>query len=180
VTDEITQAAIYGELLRGAACDPDVAEISFFGFRDDTLRTGFQAALQRADGSVRPAAQAVREAIEETGTGCTGRIVRWRPGTGVLGARVAIGAVGSSRVATRIVTGEDARAVVCVRAAASMLVSAGRARCRTASVAGLRPRSLQVLAPTSARGAVRVAVRLAAESNRKRTTTVVGKAALRR
>ncbi|HET9437603.1 MAG TPA: hypothetical protein VFO64_05335, partial [Gaiellaceae bacterium] len=43
VTDELTQALIYGELIRRAACDPDVAEVSFFGFRDDGLRTGFQA-----------------------------------------------------------------------------------------------------------------------------------------
>ena len=45
VTDEITQAAIYGQLIREAACDPDVASLSFFGYRDDGLRTGFQAGL---------------------------------------------------------------------------------------------------------------------------------------
>ena len=56
VTDEITQAAIYGQLIREAACDPDVASLSFFGFRDDGLRTGFQAGLERADGSARPSA----------------------------------------------------------------------------------------------------------------------------
>ena len=60
VTDELTQAAIYDQLIRRSACDPDVAEVSFFGFRDDGLRTGFQAALQRTDGSARPAAAAVR------------------------------------------------------------------------------------------------------------------------
>jgi hypothetical protein len=84
VTDEITQAAIYGELVRRSACDADIAEISFFGFRDDTLRTGFQAALQRADGSVRPAAGTVRDAIAATERGCAGAPVHWVPGDSVL------------------------------------------------------------------------------------------------
>ena len=52
-----------GSLIREAACDPDVASVSFFGFRDDGLRTGFQAGLERADGSVRPAEAAVQAAI---------------------------------------------------------------------------------------------------------------------
>jgi hypothetical protein len=77
VTDEVTQAAIYGELIRRSACDSDVAEVSFFGFRDDGLRTGFQAALQRADGSARPAAAAVQAAIVATQVGCTGPEVQW-------------------------------------------------------------------------------------------------------
>jgi hypothetical protein len=179
VTDEITQAAIYGALLRRAVCDPDVAEISFFGFRDDSLRTGFQAALHRADGTPRPSATALQEAIAETGAGCTGREVRWHPGDGVLGARVAI-AAGSSKVATRIATGEDARTVVCIRPASTTLSQGFRARCKTAAVLGLRPRSVRVPAPAGLRGAVRVAVRLRAESNRARKTVVVGQAALRR
>ncbi|CAN5300890.1 hypothetical protein BH09ACT13_BH09ACT13_04450 [soil metagenome] len=56
VTDELTQAAVYAELIRRASCDSDIAEVSFFGFRDDGARSGFQAALQRLDGSSRPAA----------------------------------------------------------------------------------------------------------------------------
>ena len=51
VTDEASQAVVYGELVRRAACDPDVAQVNVFGFRDDALRTGFQAGLFRADGS---------------------------------------------------------------------------------------------------------------------------------
>ena len=51
VTDEASQAAVYGELVRRAACDPDVAQVNIFGFRDDALRTGFQAGLFRVDGS---------------------------------------------------------------------------------------------------------------------------------
>jgi hypothetical protein len=176
VTDEITQAAIYGDLPRRAACDADIAEISFFGFRDDTLRTGFQAGLQRADGSPRASADAVRDAIAAAASGCAGDDVRWRPGRGVLDARVAIAAGGLSNVATRIATGEDARAVVCVQASAV----ARPARCRAASVVGLRPRSVQVAAPTGTTGRVHVSVRLAAESNRSRKTVVVARTALRK
>ena len=54
VTTEATQAGIYSALVRQAACDPAVAEVNFFGFHDDGLRTGFQAGLYRADGSPRP------------------------------------------------------------------------------------------------------------------------------
>ena len=57
VTDEATQAAIYGDArARQPPCDPDVAEVNFFGFYDDGPRdTGFQAALHRADGTPRAA-----------------------------------------------------------------------------------------------------------------------------
>ena len=175
VTDEITQAGIYADLVRRAACDADVAEVSFFGFRDDTARAGFQAGLQRADGSARASADAVREAIAASEAGCTGVIVPWRPGQGVLDARVAVAAGKPAQVATRIATGEDARAVVCVTSVATV-----PARCRAASVVGLRPRSLQVPAPAGARGRVRVSVRLAAESNRSRKTVVVARTALGR
>ena len=73
VTDELTQAAVYAELVRRADCDPDIADVSFFGFRDDGARTGFQAALQRLDGTGRPAAEAVRAAIADAAAGCKGR-----------------------------------------------------------------------------------------------------------
>ena len=175
VTDEITQAGIYGDLVRRAACDADVAEVSFFGFRDDSARAGFQAGLLRADGSARASADTVREAIAASEAGCDGAVVRWKPGQGVLDARVAVAAGGPSQVATRIATGEDARAVVCVTPAASV-----RARCRAAAVVGLRPRSLQVPAPAGARGRVQVSVRLAAESNRSRKTVVVTRTVLGR
>jgi hypothetical protein len=87
VTDEATQAAIYGDLVRQAACDSDIAELSFFGFYDDGLRSGFQAGLYRADGTARPSAAAVQQAIAETTlTGCTGVPASWSPATTVLGA----------------------------------------------------------------------------------------------
>lgn len=189
VTDELTQAAIYGELIRRAACDPDVAEVSFFGFRDDGLRTGFQAALQRADGTLRPSADAVRAAIAETAAGCAGEVSEWQPGAEVVGAQVAVGAA-ASQVRARVAAGEDARVVVCVRALAEPLtggsggslrtLQARDALCRTASVVGLRPLTVSVPAPAGAQDRLEVAVELAAEANRTRRTVVVREAAIKR
>src|SRR5262245_33448363 len=39
VTDEETQAGVYREIVRTARCDPDIAAVNLFGFRDDALRT---------------------------------------------------------------------------------------------------------------------------------------------
>ena len=174
VTDEITQAAIYGQLIREAACDPDVASLSFFGFRDDGLRTGFQAGLERADGSARPSATAVSAAISE---GCAGAQGAWVPGMDVLGAKVALGGRGP-QVTARVAAGEDARAKVCVRAASDE--ASALERCRSVSVPGLRPLDVAVRAPAWTTGRVEVAVQFAAAANRARRTLVVRQAILRR
>jgi hypothetical protein len=174
VTDEVTQAAIYGQLIRDAACDPDVASLSFFGFRDDGLRTGFQAGLERADGTPRPAEAAVQAAIHES---CAGTLRSWAPGVSVLGAKVDVGADGGD-VEARVAAGEDARARVCVRAA-SLIPLIAPQRCRSVSVQGLRSLDVDVRAPTGTTGPVEVAVQFAAESNRARTTLVVRRMALR-
>jgi hypothetical protein len=174
VTDEITQAAIYGQLIREAACDPDVASLSFFGFRDDGLRTGFQAGLERADGSARPSADAVRAAIPD---GCAGQPATWAPGIEVLGARVAVGGRGPA-VTARVAAGEDARAKVCIRAASYALTALER--CRSVAVPGLRSLSVAVRAPAGMTGRVEVAVQFAAEANRTRRTLVVRRAILTR
>jgi hypothetical protein len=174
VTDEATQAAIYAELVRRAACDPDIASISLFGFRDDGLRTGFQAGLQRVDGSARPSAEAVRAAIAETAGGCTGWPVSWLPHAEVLGARVDV-APAASKLTARIGAGEDARGAVCVRSLSR--VWAGPRACRRIAVQGLRPLTVELAAP-SAR--VEISVELSAVSNAKRKSLVFARAALRR
>jgi hypothetical protein len=173
VTDEITQAAIYGQLIREAACDPDVASLSFFGFRDDGLRTGFQAGLERVDGTPRASEAAVQAAIPES---CAGTARVWAPGVSVLGATVAVGA-NRGDVDARVAAGDDARARVCVRAASLVLATAQR--CRSVSVQGLRSLDVDVRAPTGTTGRVDVAVRFAAESNRARKTLVVRRTVLR-
>jgi hypothetical protein len=178
VTDEATQAAIYGQLVRAADCDPDVAEVSFFGFRDDGLRTGFQAGLLRADGSARAAAATVEAAIAEAAVrACAGAEVRWQPGSAVVGARVAVGAKGSA-VTARIAAGEDVRARVCVTPLPSSPARSRPARCRAAAVSGLRSTSVALALPRTDRR-VEVAVDLVAESNRARRLHVVRETVLK-
>jgi len=177
VTDEASQAVIYGELVRRAACDPDVAEISFFGFRDDGLRTGFQAGLQRVDGSARPAAEAVRAAIAETAGGCPGALVSWRPHAAVLGARMAV-LPAPSTIAARIGAGEDARGALCIRALSRR--ASAPPRCTAIALRGLRPLRLQLQAPAGAGRRFEIAVELRALANATRTSRVVARAALPR
>ncbi len=81
VTSEASQAAIYAELVRYVACDPDIAQVNFFGYYDELDRGGWQSALRRADGSARAANTAVRKAIAATGGRCRRRaaLVATRP-----------------------------------------------------------------------------------------------------
>jgi hypothetical protein len=177
VTDELTQASIYGRLVSEAACDPDVAEMSFFGFRDDGLRTGFQAGLLRADGTPRASAAAVQTAIMATAGGCAGPSVHWKPGSVLTGARVAVG-LRAARITARIRAEEDVRARVCARPVGGGSSPAG-SRCRSTSVPGLRKTSVQLALPTR-ESRVEVAVDLTAESNRARRLRVVREAVVKR
>ena len=174
MTDEVTQAAIYGQLIGEAACDPDVASLSFFGYRDDGLRTGFQAGLARADGTARPSAAAVQAVI--AASTCAGTLRVWSPGVEVLGTKVAVGGQ-ITQVTTRVAAGEDARAKVCVRLAD--VLQPGQS-CRSISVTGLRALNVSLRPPAGTTRRVEVTVQFAAEANRTRRTIVVRQALLRR
>jgi hypothetical protein len=176
VTEEETQAAIYGELVRRAACDPDIAQVNVFGFRDDALRTGFQAGLYRADGSARPAAAAVAAAVADAVCDAP---TAWRPLRSVRGAKRSMARVSAGVVAVDVTAAEAASARVCLLSGAHTLSSARRmltgraletAACSTTSIAQNR-RARVVLARHA--GPVTLAVRLVAETNAARTTTVV-------
>jgi hypothetical protein len=91
VTNEARQATTYAALVRLLGCDPAVVTVNFFGFRDEPKRAGWQAGLMRYDGTLRPAARAVRLALQETGGGCLGRTVSWHPVRSVIGAEVDFG-----------------------------------------------------------------------------------------
>jgi hypothetical protein len=178
VTDEVTQAAIYGDLIHRSACDPDVHEVSFFGFRDDGLRTGFQAALQRADGTPRPAVAAVRAAIAETASGCAGAPGVWGPIEDVIGVDAELRVSTLGAVEAVITAGEEASAATCVTALAARGLGGAvlrplRAtpRCRTAYVG---PGSLAVALalPVGEDVRAKVTVDLAAVSNPSRRTLV--------
>jgi hypothetical protein len=100
VTSEATQAAIYAELVRYVACDPDVAQLNFFGYYDERSRAGWQSALRRVDGSERPAHAAVASAIA---AGCTGGTRGWSPSTKPEGVGVAFSRIDAKAKGQRIV-----------------------------------------------------------------------------
>ena len=87
-TDEATQAAIYGELVRRLACDPRVTDLLFLHLADETDLSGFQSGLVRADGSRRPSYDTVKQAIAQTHGRCLGKPLAWRHATGIVGASV--------------------------------------------------------------------------------------------
>jgi hypothetical protein len=176
VTKEETQAAIYAELVRRAACDQDIAQVNVFGFRDDALRTGFQAGLYRVDGSARPAAAEVAAAL--AGGACGGSSA-WRPLRSVQGARRPVARVSPRGVAVELTAAEAASARICVLRGAHTLSSArrvmagrspGNATCATAAVAQNRRSRVLLARPV---GSLTLAVRLVAETNPARSATVV-------
>jgi hypothetical protein len=87
-TNEATQAAIYGELVRRLSCDPDVTDLLFLHLADESDLSGFQSGLERADGSRRPSYDSVKTAIAQTHGRCLGKPLTWRHATGVVGAGV--------------------------------------------------------------------------------------------
>jgi hypothetical protein len=175
VTDEETQAQVYGELVRAAECDPDVAAVNLFGFRDDALRTGFQAGLFRADGSARPSLDAVRAAVV---SGCETGGVTWRPTRLVAGARPRI-TIARAGVALDLTAAEAATARICLLPGARTQASARRALTARAVAVGSCTRAavpanrLTTVPLGRFAGRLTVAVRLAAEANEARTMTIV-------
>lgn len=176
VTTETRQAEIYGDLVKRASCDPDIAEVNVFGFFDDPVRTGFQAALHRVDGTPRSAVETVQAAL----AGPCPLVQRsWVPRRGVALARrpklrrVPLG------VEVELAAGEGAAVVVCaVRGRPSL----GSLRVRLAVADELTPgcaatritssiRPVRVTLPDVGRP-VTVAARLVAETNPSRVSVV--------
>jgi hypothetical protein len=179
VTDEETQARVYGELVRAAACDADVAAVNLFGFHDDALRTGFQAGLYRADGSSRPALDAVRSAIAKSG--CSGGATVWTPTRTVLGGGVARASPGRGTVSVTLTAAEGAAARVCLLPGGQTLATAERAltarrlageTCAAALVTANRLTTVRLDCHVG-RQTQAVVARLSAEANPARTTIVV-------
>jgi hypothetical protein len=100
VTSEAAQAAIYADLVRFVSCDPDVAQLNFFGYYDERNRGGWQSALRRADGSERPANAAVTAAIA---AGCTTGMRSWSPLTRPEGAAVEFAPVNARAKGQKVV-----------------------------------------------------------------------------
>jgi hypothetical protein len=182
VTDELTQAGIYADLIGRAACDADVAQVSFFGFRDDGARAGFQAGLDRLDGTPRPAAAAVATAIAQAAGGCAGAPSYWSPGLEVLGATVAVQAR-TPTLTVDVGAGEDAWVRVCAARPGELVQSGAvaslpRSACRRSVVAGLGALHVVVPVPIGLRRRVEVRVDLRAQANRHRRSVVLTEARL--
>ena len=176
VTTESHQAEVYAEVVRRATCDPDIAQVNVFGFRDDAARAGFQAGLHRVDGTPRASADAVRDALAQP-PACTESA--WRPARAVLGAaRPRITLVGG-RLQVRLTAAEGATARACLLPGSHTLATARRVlasrgavtgTCTTAVVQANRIATLSIARPS---GAHTLAVRLTAETNAARATTTV-------
>lgn len=176
VTSEGRQAAVYAEVVRRAMCDPDIAQVNIFGFRDDPARAGFQAGLHRVDGTPRPSADAVRTALAESAA-CTPS--PWRPFRTVLGAGRPKIALTSRELKVRLTAAEGATVRACVLPGTHTLAAARRvlaSRSRSAGTCaggGIFANRVTVLTLPRPRGAQTLAVRLAAETNPARSTTAV-------
>jgi hypothetical protein len=184
-TGERRQAAIYGRLVRESACDPDVEQLNFFGFYDDSARdSGFQSALHRLDGTPRPSAGAVAAAIRATEGGCSGMPVRWRPARTPSGASLTPWRVRRSG-GFKVLVGakEGATAIVCMverPPVASRVVTSFRSIERQAVApcwkGRLTPRArvqVAVTPPPWVVAPVSIVARIAAESNPARATLLV-------
>jgi hypothetical protein len=175
VTSEEHQARVYGDVVRRALCDPDIAQVNFFGFRDDASRTGFQAGLHRLDGTPRPAAAAVGAAVREAPR-CAASV--WRPARAVLGARRPK-IVSGTRLSVRVTAAEGATARACLLPGTHTLAAARRVLasrtaapgpCAVGRIAGSGVTTLRLPRP---QGAATLALRLAAEANAARVTTSI-------
>jgi hypothetical protein len=190
-TEEGSQAQIYGGLIRYLACDPSVRSLLFFGLIDEPILDRWQAALVRADGTLRPAYDAVKRAYAETRGRCAGKARSWRHSTTVAGARAFFPrsrAVPASRRAWsfKVRAGEGAvfrAGIFRVKSPARVdRKGIGRALARTGGVLRARGSAKAYWTPqvkfrsrVLARGWYVYGVRLAAEMNAKRTSTFVSR-----
>jgi hypothetical protein len=182
VTNDVTQAKVYSELVHDAACDPQIAEVNIFGFYDDSPRdSGFQAALNHVDGTPRASAAAVQAAIADSAAGCEGTSSWWIPAKHVIGAVAPVWLVDPTRQVIRFEASADegAGVVACLIPGThgGVATTALMAK-RTATSPGCTARKVMPMHPvafTIRRGLplrpATVAMRLVAETSKKRFNT---------
>jgi len=100
VTSERAQANNYAKVIGIAACDRSISAVYLLHLRDDPDLERFQSGVRRADGSAKPAYEAVRAAAARAKRGCAGKQANWRHSARVIGARAQFGV--GSRVASRL------------------------------------------------------------------------------
>ena len=84
LVSEDDQAAYYRDTVTLAECDPGVRMLSFFHLIDETDLDRWQSGLERADGSHRPAYDAVKQSLAQTQGNCPTAPVKWRHVTAVV------------------------------------------------------------------------------------------------
>jgi hypothetical protein len=187
VTTEATQAQIYSDLVKFVACDPDVAQLNFFGFYDERSRLGWQSALHLADGTARASAASVAAAIAQAGGNCQGASRSWTPATGVIGGAAEFGNLTTAKSARQkawafnATAAEQASYKAGVFAAGTTAAQAGRelasvqaAKLTTSGQikANFSPR-VQFPSATLPEGSYVYAIRMSADMNQSRATTLV-------
>jgi hypothetical protein len=195
--DEAGQAAFHAAVVRSSACDPQVEALHFFHWIDESDRGGFQSGAFRADGTRRPVFDAVAQAIADTsgGTACPGSAVVWKHRTSVVGAaarlrqlpaRVIEATAAENAIATyglvdvgnrRSLTAADKKAIGVALALRSTRAVGARFGARVVGSTLLRAnvRRRLVLPATRLKTTRYVlAISMAAESNRNRTSLFVG------
>jgi hypothetical protein len=181
VTDDASQAEVYSELVRDAACDPQIAELNIFGFYDDGPRdTGFQSALYQVDGTPRASAASVQAAITQSASGCATPSTPWYPAKHVIGAVPPTWSIEGRRdIRFDAEATEGANVVACllpgklggVAAAAVMATKTPTSPgCRGGKALPLRPASFMLQRALPLRPAT-VAMRVVAETSVKRFNT---------
>ena len=195
--DEAGQAAFHGSVVRLAACDHQVEALHFFHWIDESDRGGFQSGAFRADGTRRPAFDAIAQAVADTkgGTFCPGRAVNWKHRTSVVGAaakltrppsRVIQATAGENAIATyglvdvgskRTLTAADKKAVgvaLALRSPRAVRARFGAPVVRSTLLRAYFKRRLVVPATRLRTSRYVFAISIAAESNRDRTSLFVG------
>jgi hypothetical protein len=88
---EATQAQYYSQSILIAECDPSVRLLSFFHLVDEPDLNRWQSGLERADGSRRPAYDAVKNTLAKTHGNCQGTPVKWKHTSVVVAPAAAFG-----------------------------------------------------------------------------------------
>jgi hypothetical protein len=139
--------------------------------------SGFQAGLNRVDGSPRLSAATVEQVIADGPFACSPR-TKWRPTTAVVGAQRPELTVRKIATMVGVAADEGADVVACLlpgRVTAARALSAVRTRrasspgCVGGKALPLRPAELRLLRPPSGHPTT-LAVRLSAEANTARTS----------
>jgi hypothetical protein len=169
---EETQAQYHAAIIRKVACDPRVAALLMFHWVDEVSRnTGFQSGAVRADGSLKPAAAAMKSAIA---AGCSST-TSWRHSTSV--AVVAINKTPKAGFLFFVTAQEEATFTVTATPTSKSSKSAKAAKAKPITVNGKIKAYVQtgVKVPgvnAKNAGSYAISVKFAATMNPARTTTL--------